>query len=135
LSVIAHFAIGNFIRDGLKGGPILVNGDGTPYRSYLYAADLAIWLWTLLINAPSCRPYNVGSNQDMTIGAVAQTVLQETALGGEIVVAQIPNPRQAPARYVPSTERARIELGLTERINLPEAIRKSLQWTKEQEYP
>lgn len=128
LPLDGNFAIGNFIRDAMKGKPIQINGDGTPYRSYLYAADLAIWLWTIFLRGQSCYPYNVGSENDLTIAQLAQTVANAVAPDLPIQIGIKHIPSQPVARYVPMTQRAKTELGLQEFIKLPDAIQHTVQW-------
>ena len=126
LPLNAHFAIGNFIRDALHGGPIKVHGDGTPYRSYLYAADLATWLWTILFKGQPCRPYNVGSEDVRSIAAMADAVA-DIFEGVVVKIAQRPS-LGVVSRYVPMTSRAENELGLRTWIPLENAIAKTLRY-------
>jgi dTDP-glucose 4,6-dehydratase len=123
-----NYAVGNFLRDVLAGAPIGVAGDGTPYRSYLYAADLAIWLWTMLLRAPSGVPFNVGSPHEITIAGLARRVAGVTSPGTEIRVAGTPTPGAAPQRYVPDTARAGLQLGLRAWISLEDGIRRTFDW-------
>ncbi len=122
------YAIGNFIRDAAAGGPIRVQGDGTPFRSYLYAADLAIWLWTILCRGESCRPYNVGSGEEIRIASLAREVAEEVNPRATIEIASTPAPGEAPQRYVPRTARAESELGLKVLIARREGIRRTAAW-------
>jgi len=122
LPLDAHFVVGNFIRDRAEGRPIRITGDGSAVRSYLYAADLAIWLWTLLVAGTPGRPYNVGAERAVSIAELARMV----AAGGPVEMAGTPVPGRLPERYVPSCERARTELKLQELIPLEDAIRRTM---------
>lgn len=123
-----QYAVGNFIRDVLSGGPIQIAGDGTPYRSYLYASDLAIWLWTILFTGSSCRAYNVGSPHALTIRELAETVSAATIPETAIRIAQDPLPGAPPSRYVPSTVRAETELSVRVAVSVEDGIRRTYLW-------
>ena len=132
LPLDAHFAIGNFLRDAMRGGPIVIQGDGTPRRSYMYAADLAIWLWTMLFRAESMRAFNVGSGSDLSIREVAEAVAAAIQPGIEIKIARTAVADAPIRRYVPSVQAAKRALHLDDGIPLAEAIRRTAAWYGQQ---
>ena len=123
-----HYAIGNFIRDYLNGGPIYVNGDGTPERSYLYITDLIYWLWTILAKGQPGQIYNVGSDQSVTMKDLAYLVRSCANLKCEVLFGNHSTTNHCNSRYVPSIRRAREELNLDVRTHLKEAIIKIFKY-------
>lgn len=124
----AQFAIGNFLRDVLKGRPIRVSGDGSARRSYMYASDLAVGLWTLLFRGAAGRAYNVGSEESVSIKELAERVSRLATPTGSVDIAQPTSPDSPVARYVPSTARLRRELGFVPSVDLSDGLARTLEW-------
>jgi dTDP-glucose 4,6-dehydratase len=132
LPMEGRLAAGNFVRDALRGGPVEVQGGGTAARSYLYGADLAVWLWTILFAGVDGRPYNLGSDAVMTVLELAQAVARECTPPAEVNILGRPGPSEVVDFYVPDISRARQELKLDVFIGFPEAIRRTLDWGRRQ---
>jgi nucleoside-diphosphate-sugar epimerase len=128
-----HFAIGNFLHAAMDGKQIVIQGDGTPFRSYLYAADMAAWLWTILIKGePGCA-YNVGSEESLSISALAERVCSVLKSSSRIKVLKQVQQHMPSVHYVPNTARARTELNLPPALALDETILRTANWHKIQQ--
>jgi len=123
LKLDANFAAGNFIHDALEGGPIVVQGDGTAIRTYLYAGDLAAWLWSLLVEGDGT--YDVGGDAPISISALAHEVADLTIPVTEV---KILGRASVPDEYVPDTHRARTELTLQTWTSIDESLRRTYNW-------
>lgn len=122
LPLDAHFAIGNFIRDALGGQEIIVQGDGSAMRSYLFGADLAVWLLFLLTNGSPGQSYNVGSDHALSIKELAIQVRDLLSPGKPVKILGSQGEEQLTRhRYVPQIEMAR-RLGCSPWTSLKESI-------------
>jgi dTDP-glucose 4,6-dehydratase len=123
------YAAASFFNDILKGKPIRLESQGQSQRSYLYSADLAIWLWTILFRGRTGEAYNVGSEEAIRILDLAGKI---AALGRAPLpvetAAQVPGRSVDPDFYLPSTKKAREELGLKEWTNLDEGLNRTFLW-------
>lgn len=126
LSLDIHFAAGNFIRDALAGRSIRVEGAGTAVRSYLYIADLTVWLWKILLRAAPGSVYNTGSEEAVSIAELARLVGELLGAPGVDILGR-PDPGWNPGRYVPSSAKIRNELGVEAETSLGEAILRTAQ--------
>jgi len=118
-----HFAIGNFIADGIAGRDIEVKSTRKVYRSYMYADDLVEWLMTLAENSNSqCPIYNVGSDKGVEIGDLANIVSDIF----NVDITRTVNTSVSIDRYIPSTQKSKKILSLKENYGLKQAILLSL---------
>ena len=124
------FAAGNFIGDVLAGRNIHIQGDGRPLRSYLYIADLCVWLLRMLQSGTSGAAYNVGSRHAVSIADLARAVAGSAGAGSSVDIATPALDNTPAPRYVPETRKAQQELGLQEYTPLAAALRQTIEWCR-----
>lgn len=128
----AGFAITDFIRDGLQGGHLTIQVDGTTVRSYSYAADLTAMLWKILFQSPVGRVYNVGWDESISILELANKIISflDAPVEVEMAFTSKPNMKSKPARYVPDITRGRSELSINIYTDINKAVQRTLTWMK-----
>jgi len=129
LPLTGHYAIGNFLNDALSGKSIRLATSGNALRSYLYSADLAVWLLILLLEASPGALVNVGSDTAFRIRDVADRV--RNLVNPEVDVSVGPaSPEEERHIYVPSIAYART-LGLDVWTGIDEAIARTAEWNRQ----
>ncbi|MEC4727728.1 NAD(P)-dependent oxidoreductase [Shewanella sp. D64] len=128
LPLEGSYAFGNFIDDVLNGNDISIKGDGTAVRSYLYAADLVVWLLRILSSGKAFEIYNVGSSEQVSIGELAMLI--DAVAGGKSLVETPSLVKQTVHQYVPDIRKAQNELGLCVYTSLSSSINKTLRFYK-----
>lgn len=128
LNLKIHYAIGNFILDCLEKRDIIIKGDGSPIRSYLYTADLIIWLITVLLNSDSNEIYNIGSMKETSILDLAQLVTKQFDYKTDIKVLSKKEVGIAPSIYLPDNNKIISKLNVKENYTLENMIRRTIYW-------
>lgn len=120
-------ATNNFLGDAMRGRPIRAGGYGTLSRSYRYAADLAMWLWAMLVKARPRGPLNIGSLRSLSSADLAGEVGAALKPSLALEIAKRPTAGQPPSPRVPSNARALQELAIAEHVDLTTVARRTAQ--------
>jgi dTDP-glucose 4,6-dehydratase len=97
-------------------------------RSYQYFADLAWWLWTILVKGEAGRAYNVGGETPVSIADLARLISSFYSPPIPVIIEAQPIVTQFVSSQVPDVNRAKQELGLYNRFDLRESARRTLSW-------
>jgi dTDP-glucose 4,6-dehydratase len=94
----------------------------------MYAGDMAAWLWSISVIGRTGRPYNVGSDETVTIADLARLVAVSAGQNTAVRILGEQGRVGVGISYIPDISRARTELGLDVTVSLEEALTRTLAW-------
>ena len=116
------------LKNVLNNEDIVINGDGSPLRSYMYPTDLMIWLWTILFKGNENQPYNVGSDKPISIYELARLITR--IHGSKKINIRIKEATKGLTSniYIPSISKAESDLNLRITISIEDSVKKFLDF-------
>ncbi len=111
-------------KEGKK--ELLVWGDGSPTREFLYSSDAArgIVMGTQLYNDP--EPVNLGTNEEVPIKYLAELISDLMGFEGELVW-QTDKPNGQPRRCL-DTQRAKEKFGFVAQMEFKQGLKNTIDW-------
>lgn len=118
-----------FIRKALNGEPIVIQGDGSQYRNYVYIDDLARAHLLAMSDRAENQVYNLEGSQRISISDVARTI--NKVLGGGVRIEHVPaRPGDYAGKEV-SAEKILQQLNWQPKVNFEDGMKETIEWFKE----
>jgi len=108
---------------------IVVWGDGTPTREFLYVEDAAEGILLATEKYDGREPVNLGSGYEISIKELVEMIVRLTDFGGELVW-DTSKPNGQPRRGL-DTSRAREYFGFEAQMSFEEGLRRTIEWYRE----
>ena len=119
----------NFIVQALRNENITIYGDGTQTRSFSYVEDTVAGIISLM-NSTEYDVFNIGNPNEMTVGKLAEKIIELTDSTSEIKYLELPN--DDPKQRKPDITKAKTKLNWEPKVNLDEGLAKTSTWVEEQ---
>ena len=124
------WAINNFIRDALLGGPIRILGNGATIRSYLYGSDMAFWLLKILVKGKSGNTYNIGSGESISLNDLAKKITELIDKKISIISKSAKESYPDFTMAVPDTLKVMKDTDVKELFDLSSALQRTINWNQ-----
>jgi GDP-L-fucose synthase len=104
-------------------------GDGSPTREFLYSTDAARGIVMATQSYDEAAPVNLGTNQEVKIKDLVETICELMGFEGEIVW-QTDQPNGQPRRCL-DTQRAKEKFGFVAETEFRQGLKNTIEWYRQ----
>ena len=119
-----------FVKKALNGEPLIITGDGSQFRKFVYVEDLAEGNVLALQSIARNKIYNLDGNERITIKEVAETIQK---IVGNVEIEYIQERLGDFSGKEVSGKLAERELEWSPKVNFEEGVRRYIVWYKKRD--